>query len=396
METIRENTVETKKKASASTKALIAVFVGFIAVFSLLFVFLPKHEGELSPNERRILAPAPNASLSNIMSGGFSKEVDSWLQDHFPGRTFFVSLYSYLNRFTGRNPVEGVSLGRDARLFTTPIGVNDRVIETNVSKLKKFAEDNALNARTYIIPTSGYMLESELPHPHLDYHDGEIIDRFRTELGESYKAISAEEVLRAYGDASGLYYRTDHHLTMRGSYVSYCAIARELGLTPLSESEFTKTGYEFFGTSYGQSGLFLTPPDTLETWVGSYDKALSVVTVDGSREEEHTGSLDMSCLEDGVVDKYAAYLYSNHGITYITNDEAEGGTLLVLKDSYGNAIVPFLAAHYHTVIMIDTRTLYYSPSMKTPTELCVEYGVTDFVVIAGLDTVADGTLDWLR
>ena len=396
METIRENTVETKKKASASTKALIAVFVGFIAVFSLLFVFLPKHEGELSPNERRILAPAPNASLSNIMSGGFSKEVDSWLQDHFPGRTFFVSLYSYLNRFTGRNPVEGVSLGRDARLFTTPIGVNDRVIETNVSKLKKFAEDNALNARTYIIPTSGYMLESELPHPHLDYHDGEIIDRFRTELGESYKAISAEEVLRAYGDASGLYYRTDHHLTMRGSYVSYCAIARELGLTPLSESEFTKTGYEFFGTSYGQSGLFLTPPDTLETWVGSYDKALSVVTVDGSREEEHTGSLDMSCLEDGVVDKYAAYLYSNHGITYITNDEAEGGTLLVLKDSYGNAIVPFLAAHYHTIIMIDTRTLYYSPSMKTPTELCGEYGVTDFVVIAGLDTVADGTLDWLR
>lgn len=396
METIRENTVETKKKASASTKALIAVFVGFIAVFSLLFVFLPKHEGELSPNERRILAPAPNASLSNIMSGGFSKEVDSWLQDHFPGRTFFVSLYSYLNRFTGRNAVENISLGSGERLFTSPIEVNDRVIETNVTKLNKFASENGLNARTYIIPTSGYMLESELPHPHLDYHDGEIISRFRTELGENYKAISAEEVLRAYGDVSELYYRTDHHLTMRGSYCSYCAIAEELGLTPLPESEFIKTSYEFFGTSYGQSGLFLTPADTLETWVGEYDKAVSVVTVDGSREETHTGMLDMSCLEDGVVDKYAAYLYSNHGITYITNDEVEEGTLLVLKDSYGNAIVPFLAAHYHTVIMIDTRTLYYSPSMKTPTELCEEYGVTDFVVIAGLDTVADGTLDWLR
>ena len=118
---------------TAAKKALIGVFCGFIAVFFLLILFLPKHEGELSPNERRILASRPDASFSNIISGGFSKQVDTWLQDHFPGRTFFVGLYSYLNRFTGRNPVESISLGRNSRLFTTPIADDGFTVNANSS-----------------------------------------------------------------------------------------------------------------------------------------------------------------------------------------------------------------------------------------------------------------------
>ena len=393
---LKENTTTEKKKVPLSGKAVIFVFCGFIAVFALLILFLPKHEGELSPNERRILASAPNASIQNITSGGFSKEVDSWLQDHFPARSFFVSLYSAVHRYTGRNTVEGIISGSGNRLFTAPIERDEEIIRKNVDKVSRFVDDNGLLAYSYIIPTSGYMLADRLPQPHLTYHDGELIAEITAGLAGKVTEISAEKALSEGVDTEELYYRTDHHLTMRGSYTSYCAIAKALGLEPLAESEFTKTGYEFYGTSYGQSGLFGTPPDTLETWVGPYDSALTVVTVDGKTETEHKGSLDTACLEDGVVDKYAAYLYSNHGITRITNESAPEGVLLVLKDSYGNAIVPFLCAHYRTVIMIDTRSLYYSPSMPSPSELCEEYGVSDFVMITGLDTVAGGTLDWLR
>ena len=77
------------------------------------------------------------------------------------------------------------------------------------------------------------------------------------------------------------------------------------------------------------------------------------------------------------------------------NPNVESGTLFVLKDSYGNAIVPFLAAHYNTIIMLDTRTMYYSPTMPAPSELAKEYNAKDFVVIYGVDTVAAGNIDWL-
>ncbi|MBR6006486.1 MAG: hypothetical protein IK064_02545 [Clostridia bacterium] len=391
--------VKAEKTNTALTKAqkivLLAVFLGFIAVFSLLILFLPKREGQLSPNERRVLAEAPNGSFQNIVSGKFSGEVDSWLQDHFPARTFFVSVYSYLNRWTGRNPVETISLGKGNRLFETPEEANSDIIDTNVGKLTRFIDKNSLTAHSYIIPTAAYMLENDLPSPHLTYHDGELIAGLNEALSGRVTPISAEETLKN-GDTESLYYRTDHHLTMRGSYVSYCAIAKELGLTPLAESEFTKTGYEFYGTYYGRSGLFLTPADTLETWVGPYDADLTVTTVDGGSETVHRGSLDTACLAEGVADKYAAYLYSNHGITRVENPNAEGGTLLVLKDSYGNAIVPFLAAHYKLIVMIDVRSLYYSMAMPSPSTLCEEYGISDFIIITGLDTVVGGTLDWLR
>ncbi|MBR0156092.1 MAG: hypothetical protein IJM20_01045 [Clostridia bacterium] len=392
------------KKMRLSDKATVFVFVAFIAVFALLLLILPKHEGELSPNERRVLASAPNASYQNIVSGKFSKEVDTWLEDHFPGRLFFFSAYSYLNRLTGRNAVEEISIGANDRLFEKPIPANedtDFSIDYNITKIRSFAEKNGLNSFAYIIPSSGYMLEEDLPKPHFDYHDGELIARFKEGLEPAVELISAEEVLKGYGDVRGLYYRTDHHLTMRGSYVSYCAIAKKLGLEPLSESEFTKTGYPFEGTYYGRSGLFLTPSDTLETWVGPYDSGLKVriISVDGKGEETetvHTGSLDTAQLAEDVTDKYAAYLYSNHGITVIENPEASEGTLVVVKDSYGNAIVPFLAAHYRTVVMLDLRNLYYGAGYATPSELCERFGAADFVVITGLDTVSTGILNMLR
>ena len=141
-----------KKKASAVEIGLVALFVGFIAVFFLLILFLPKHEGELSPNERRTLAAAPDASLDNILSGGFSKQADTWMQDHFPARSFFVSVYAYLNRFTGRNPVEDISLGKNDRLFTAPVQGSDAAIEANIEKLNTFVEANGLKAYSFIIP----------------------------------------------------------------------------------------------------------------------------------------------------------------------------------------------------------------------------------------------------
>lgn len=46
--------------------------------------------------------------------------------------------------------------------------------------------------------------------------------------------------------------------------------------------------------------------------------------------------------------------------------------------------------------MLDTRTMYYSPTMPAPSELAKEYNAKDFVVIYGVDTVAAGNIDWLR
>ena len=181
----------------------------------------------------------------------------------------------------------------------------------------------------------------------------------------------------------------------------YQGLALRVGYDPLAALQQKPRFLVSVHVGDGRSGLFLTAPDTLETWVGPYDGGLTVriISVDGKGEETetvHTGTLDAAQLADDVTDKYAAYLYSNHGITVIENPDCSEGTLVVVKDSYGNAIVPFLAAHYRTVVMLDLRNLYYSAGYPTPSELCERFGASDFVVITGLDTVSTGILNMLR
>lgn len=383
-----------EKKVRASHLALIIAFVGTIAVFFLLLCFLPKHEGELSPNERRLLAKAPTITLENIASGNFGKEVDTWLEDHFPLRNFFVASYAYMNHYFGKNAVESVIMGDEDRLFNAPTQVDESSINKNASKIEEFIEKSGLDAELVIIPSAGSVMTDSLPKLRLEYHDREMLSIFFDTC--TADGIDIEELFTGTGDIGSMYYRTDHHLTMKGSYTVYRALCERLGLTPFAEEEFTKRSFDFYGTVYGTSGLMLTSPDTMEIWEKDGDSEISVSVFDGTNEINYMGILDESCLEESYVDRYACYLYSNHGLTVIENPNAEQDrTLLVLKDSYGNAIVPFLARHYSRIVMVDTR--YYAGIKDTPSELAEQYGIDEFVVIYGTDSInSDISIAWLR
>jgi len=81
-------------------------------------------------------------------------------------------------------------------------------------------------------------------------------------------------------------------------------------------------------------------------------------------------------------DKYAQLLYGNHGRITLTG-AAEDGVLLVIKDSYANLLLPWLAQHYRRVEAIDPR--YYTGDLYTWIQgeegariLCV-YGLTTWL-----------------
>ena len=61
--------------------------------------------------------------------------------------------------------------------------------------------------------------------------------------------------------------------------------------------------------------------------------------------------------KEGLRDKYALFFGGNHAQIKISTPTETDNTLLVLKDSYANSFIPFLAQHYRKIIMIDPR--YY-------------------------------------
>ena len=74
-------------------------------------------------------------------------------------------------------------------------------------------------------------------------------------------------------------------------------------------------------------------------------------------ESTRTDSLyTLSALD--AKDQYTVFLDGNHARVDITTDAGTGRTLVVLKDSYAHALVPLLANHYDTIVMLDLR--YYN------------------------------------
>ena len=359
-------------------------------MLAVLFAVLPKKAGQMSDLEFRRLADHPiigksfSTLVSDTVKGNLSKNVDSFLEDHFPARSFFIALNSYYLRLTGRNADQGVVMGKNGRLFAAAFDPDYSQLDKNLDAVSRFASENGLALMYVDVPTSAAVVKEDLPDVHLEYHDAEVIAYIREKLAPTGAVVP--DLINLYGDNAGEYfYLTDHHWTMKGAHLCYAAICNDLGVKPVTEGRFVVTGYEFYGSYYREAGLWLTKPDALEVWRSDETEAMKVTIGYGDRAVEHIGLYDDEQLKDGNVNKYAAYIYDNNGLTVIENESGNGETLLVVKDSFGNSIVPLLAMNYSRVIMIDTR-YYRDASLPAPSELVKEYGVKQMVVVLGTDS----------
>ena len=128
----------------------------------------------------------------------------------------------------------------------------------------------------------------------------------------------------------------------------------------------------FHGTLYSQSGIHWLTPDTMEFWVG--DHGLTVTSWRGGAPEP--GSLyDRSYLEQK--DKYSAFLGGNQPLCVIKNEAVlDGGKLLLIRDSYSDALAPFLSQSFSEVHLLDLR--YYRASAA---QYAAENGIDNIAVL---------------
>ncbi len=152
-----------------------------------------------------------------------------------------------------------------------------------------------------------------------------------------------------------LYFRTDHHWTALGAYYAYQEICETIGMeaAPLENFEVWDQG-DFTGTLYFKSTrrdalridtcYAYNPPGNLTTYI----------------TDERYGTFETDVLTDmsnaGLHAKYYVFLYGDNALTEIINhDIPEGKSCVVIKDSFGNPLVPFLTQNYHKVFALDFR-----------------------------------------
>ena len=328
----------------------------FVFTFFILILFnLFQPVEEYSELENRYLQKFPSFSVKSVVSGQYMQDIETYVNDHFFSRNFFVKFKSKIEYLTGKKENNGVYVCKSGYLMEKPQNFNEELIEKNIGAIKTLNNTGRYNIGVCVVPPAYEVLQEKLPQN--VYRD--TVLKLNTKLSSAFLDTDIgysdpTALLKKHKD-DYLYYRTDHHLTAHGSYVMYHNLAELLEYEPLGGDDFkiSDVSRDFLGTTYSKS-LWETDPDIVTEYKPLETARFKVrFPYDGVEADSMYFPVHLN-----KKDKYSYFLDGNHALTVIESPNKNGKNLVVFKDSYAHAIVPFVANHFETIHMIDLR--YYN------------------------------------
>ena len=161
-----------------------------------------------------------------------------------------------------------------------------------------------------------------------------------------------------------IYFRTDHHWQPLGAYYAAEAFANAAGVpfAPLSDYEtVTKEGYTGSLYVYTNSKVFLDDPEPFVYYKPTNAITTTYYNTDLTNEREAPLMLNIDNLEP--VSWYMVFMGGDERITHVKTDCTNGRRLCIIKDSYGNALVPCLTSSFEDIWVVDMR--YFKPNIIT-------------------------------
>ncbi len=339
------------------------------------------HQRTYSPVEKRELQTRPEISITKVLDGRFQKKYESYLRDQFPGRDHWVSFQTDMELFMGKNEIHNVYIGKNHYLLEhyTEKEFNPQQISKNLQALEKFVGKTKQNADVHVmmVPTKSWVLREKLPAFAPHYKEQKFYDALQQKLEKEDVLISVEPVLDAHKEEE-IYYRTDHHWTTLGAWYAYeqytKAVSGDLQRAQ-RKKKFRCISKDFYGTTYAKIN-YARQADKIEI----YEPADKLRVVYNMGEKKTKTLYDFSFLK--TADQYSVFTGGNQAVLEITGGIKNGKTLLLIKDSFANSILPFLAEDYEKLVVVDLRQLNVSGDrlleMFSPTDILILYNSAQF------------------
>ena len=203
-------------------------------------------------------------------------------------------------------------------------------------------------------------------------------------LSGDVKAVNMYENLMKHRNEY-IYFRTDHHWTALGAYYGYEALCDAKGVIPISLDRHESVEFEgFLGSFYNDTKkdkVLEKNPDTIEAYYPiSPDTSLVYTTTKGSSNSWDV-IYDVTDYPSSI--KYSTFIAGDNPFTVITNKNLQdGSSCVVVKESFGNAFVPFLVDHYEKIYVVDYR--YWEGSLI---DLAKEKKVDDVIFLNNLSMI---------
>lgn len=372
---------------SAKIKIILAISVT-VAIFIIGLAFFARPTR--SENEKRELTPFPTFTIESFLNGEFTSQVSLWFSDTYPLREIMIEANAGINELYGIRDEQVIGGGAGDEIPAGPADIvfnptddgggegfegmyingdtayqlyffNKQNSDSYVALINKFAAQVEGKATVYnmIVPLHYQIALSEETVKKYNASDcGDAIDYMYGNLADGVVAVDTLPYLIAHNNEY-LYFRTDHHWTARGAYYAYVAFCEQKEIKATSLDEYRRLQFDgFLGTFYAnakQPAAMKGNPDYVEAFVPNGINEEEVFDSNGNKIAEYAIVYTKADKYDAG-NKYLTFIGGDQPLTKIHNPKIkDGSSIVVIKESYGNAFVPFLVDSYEYVYVIDYR-----------------------------------------
>ena len=395
------------KKTDSVKILLFAAVMAFFFLVGLAFFLRPTE----SQNEKRKLTEFPKFTISGFLSGEWTSQVSLWYADTYPMREGMISANSSLESLYGvkgeqvivgdeADEIPDAPMDEEVVFNPTDDGGGEKIQGMYVNgdtayQLYSFSQQNSdsyaalinklasqvngkANVYDMIVPLHYQIALSRETAEKFGASDCEAaINYMYGAMSDNVTTVDALSELIAH-NTEYLYYRADHHWTARGAYYAFVAFCKAKGIEPTPLSDYERMQFDgFLGTLYAeaqQPAAMKSNPDYVEAFVPMGTNKITVTEKSGNVTQYQVVNKQTDAWYPAAGAKYNCFIAGDNPISEIHNpDITDGSSIVIIKESYGNAFVPFLVDSYEYVYVIDYR--YWSGNLA------------DFVIDNGIDDV---------
>lgn len=372
---------------------LFFVIIFTVAVLNMVFM----NSSGFSRRENRELAGFPEFSQGGFVSGDYFESIDSYISDHFVRRDELVDVSSKIReamskngvkRFINNEKIKNISVLSLDGEKSAVVKYNDNVyfvFDGNKAQINRYTK--AVNFMSYnfeenvdisvmLVPTALEFVQDSSELFGIS-SQRDMIDRAERTLNDNIVFADVYDTMKEHADEY-IYFRTDHHWTPMGAYYSYRRFADMNGYAP------TDCRLEISGEFCGSFADF-----TNSAKVRSLSDMMSIQKIEaeywchGGKSGESDAVL-MADMYPEEFDGYKRILGGDTGYIRIETMNKTDDRLLVIKDSYANALIPYLTEHYNRIIMIDPR--YFEGDIYATAK---KEKITDVLIVNNTETISD-------
>lgn len=325
------------------SKAYIILFVSTLAVFG----FGVFYDWDSKDNcENRKLAEMPSFSFSQ----SYFIDLESYVTDHFSFRNRLADINSTIrwSIFNSSIKPDQVQNGKDSFLFYTSntdylyksltrqnlLSAKDLIaLDSTLVKRKEYLAQKGIDYFMAVWPNKSSIYPEYLP-THLKKHIQDTISRV-DQITHYLSSHSGIKVIEAYAllkaikldDSTSLYLKNDTHWNNKGAFFAYQSLMKGMNMIPYNLEDFNIENQEVVGGDL----VNLLGLCNQQSFI---DKDLIFTFKDASIKTEKLSSKINNM-----------HIRRNYALN-------EGKTILIFRDSFTSAMLPFIQLHFKECFVV--------------------------------------------